>query len=49
MGEQSIQSDDMTLKRVYQDFYRVPDYQREYVWGETWIMHTISASGAGPS
>src|SRR5271166_241782 len=35
MGEQSIQSDDMTLKRVFQDFYRVPDYQREYVWGET--------------
>ena len=35
MAEQSIQSDDMTLKRVFQDFYRVPDYQREYVWGET--------------
>lgn len=34
MSEQSIQSDDMTLKRVFQDFYRVPDYQREYVWGE---------------
>lgn len=25
----------MTLKRLFQDFYRVPDYQREYVWGET--------------
>ena len=35
MAEQSIQSDDMTLKRVFQDFYRVPDYQREYVWGKT--------------
>jgi len=35
VAEQSIQSDDMTLKRVFQDFYRVPDYQREYVWGET--------------
>jgi hypothetical protein len=34
MPEQSIQSDDMALKRVFQDFYRVPDYQREYVWGE---------------
>lgn len=33
MPEQTIQSDDMTLKRVFQDFYRVPDYQREYVWG----------------
>lgn len=35
MSEQSIISDDMTLKRLFQDFYRVPDYQREYVWGET--------------
>lgn len=35
MTEQSIISDDMTLKRLFQDFYRVPDYQREYVWGET--------------
>ena len=34
MTEQSIISDDMTLKRLFQDFYRVPDYQREYVWGE---------------
>lgn len=25
----------MSLKRLLQDFYRVPDYQREYVWGET--------------
>lgn len=33
MTEQMIKSDDMTLKRVFQDFYRVPDYQREYVWG----------------
>jgi hypothetical protein len=34
MSEQSIHSDDMALKRFFQDFYRVPDYQREYVWGE---------------
>jgi hypothetical protein len=34
MSEQNIHSEDMTLKRVFQDFYRVPDYQREYVWGE---------------
>ncbi len=35
MPEQSIKSEDMTLKRAFQDFYVVPDYQREYVWGET--------------
>lgn len=32
MTEQSIISDDMTLKRLFQDFYRVTE--REYVWGE---------------
>jgi hypothetical protein len=35
VNEQSIVSQDMTLKRLFQDFYRVPDYQREYVWGES--------------
>jgi uncharacterized protein with ParB-like and HNH nuclease domain len=34
MPEQAIHSDDMALKTFFQDFYRVPDYQREYVWGE---------------
>lgn len=32
MNEQSIQSRDITLAGVFQDFYVVPDYQREYVW-----------------
>jgi uncharacterized protein with ParB-like and HNH nuclease domain len=35
MTEQSIISQDMMLKRRLQDFYRVPDYQREYVWDES--------------
>jgi uncharacterized protein with ParB-like and HNH nuclease domain len=35
MAEQSIISDDLNLKRLFQDYYRVPDYQREYVWGES--------------
>lgn len=34
MTDQSIHSEDMTLKQLFQDFYRVPDYQREFVWGE---------------
>jgi hypothetical protein len=34
MNEQSIRSEDMSIKRLFQDFYREPDYQREYVWGE---------------
>jgi hypothetical protein len=30
----SIISNDLSIGQVFQDFYRVPDYQREYVWGE---------------
>jgi uncharacterized protein with ParB-like and HNH nuclease domain len=32
---QSIISQDLSLAEVFQSFYRVPDYQREYVWGES--------------
>jgi len=34
MTENSIQSQDMSLQSLLKDFYRVPNYQREYVWGE---------------
>lgn len=30
-----IDPQDRDIKSLFQDFYRVPDYQREYVWGET--------------
>ncbi len=33
MSEQTIQSRDIRVADVFQDFYVVPDYQREYVWG----------------
>lgn len=34
MSIKSINSEDLSLAKVFQSFYRVPDYQREYVWGE---------------
>jgi hypothetical protein len=34
MVQQSILSHDLSLAEVFQGFYRVPDYQREYIWGE---------------
>lgn len=27
-----VESEDLTVKEVFDDFYIVPDYQREYVW-----------------
>lgn len=35
MSNKKIDPQDKSLKTLFQDFYRVPDYQREYVWGET--------------
>lgn len=32
MSEQTIQSQDIKVADVFQAFYAVPDYQREYVW-----------------
>ena len=32
VGLQTIVSNDLTLSDVFNDFYVVPDYQREYVW-----------------
>lgn len=32
MSTQSIQSQDIKISEVFQGFYSVPDYQREYVW-----------------
>lgn len=32
MSEQTIQSQDIKVADVFQSFYVVPDYQREYVW-----------------
>lgn len=29
---QRIQSDDLSISSLFQSFYAVPDYQREYVW-----------------
>ena len=35
MDGKKIDPQDKSLKALFQDFYQVPDYQREYVWGET--------------
>lgn len=32
MSDQTIQSQDIKIADVFQAFYVVPDYQREYVW-----------------
>jgi hypothetical protein len=32
LGIQRIQSDDLSISNLFQSFYAVPDYQREYVW-----------------
>ena len=31
---QTIESHDVDIRKLFQDYYVVPDYQRDYVWGE---------------
>jgi len=30
----NIESNDLNISKVFHSYYRVPDYQRDYVWGE---------------
>lgn len=38
---QSIESQDVTVGGVFQEFYSVPDYQREYVWKTEQVEHLL--------
>lgn len=42
MTIQSIQSDDVSLSGLFQSFYAVPDYQREYVWAAEQVEQLLS-------
>ncbi len=42
MTEQRIQSQDISVAEVFQSFYVVPDYQREYVWEEAEVEQLLS-------
>ncbi|RQH16681.1 DUF262 domain-containing protein [Okeania hirsuta] len=37
----SIESQDMTLEKLFDEFYVIPDYQREYVWEEKEVNEFI--------
>lgn len=54
MGEQTIQSLDLKVADVFQSFYAVPDYQREYIWETGQVEQLLTdiyseLSGANPS
>ncbi len=34
MSEQEIKSQDLNIDKLFEDFYIIPEYQREYVWKE---------------
>ncbi|MFZ5676729.1 MAG: DUF262 domain-containing protein [Pseudomonadota bacterium] len=42
MAEQTIQSQDIRIADVFQAFYAVPDYQREYVWETEQVEQLLS-------
>lgn len=36
-ADNHIDSDDLSIAKLFEDFYVVPDFQREYVWEETQV------------
>lgn len=42
MSEQTIQSQDIRISEVFQAFYSVPEYQREYVWEAEQVEQLLS-------
>lgn len=42
MGEQTIQSQDIRISDLFQAFYVVPDYQREYVWDSEQVEQLLT-------
>lgn len=42
MSVQSIQAHDLNIANVFQAFYTVPDYQREYVWQTEQVEQLLS-------
>lgn len=39
---ETIKSEDITLGKLFEDFYLVPDYQREYVWEDEQIADLLN-------
>lgn len=52
MSTQTIQSQDVSVGKIFGDFYAVPDYQREYVWEAEQVEQLLSdirsEMGEGP-
>lgn len=42
MSAQTIQSQDISVGKIFGDFYAVPDYQREYVWEAEQVEQLMS-------
>lgn len=41
MGQQTIESLDLAVGKLFDDFYTVPSFQREYVWGEPQVEQLL--------
>ncbi|MCY3852830.1 MAG: DUF262 domain-containing protein [Gammaproteobacteria bacterium] len=41
MGDQTIQSRDISVADLFKDFYKVPDYQREFAWNQDHVLQFL--------
>ena len=42
MAQQTINSEDLTITKLFEDYYVVPNFQREYVWEEEQVEQLLS-------
>ena len=41
LSQQTIESQDLTIAKLFDDFYHIPNYQREYVWQEKQVEQLL--------
>jgi len=42
MSQKTIDSKNLTIEKIFEDFYIIPDYQREYIWKEKQVLDLLN-------
>ncbi|RUR85752.1 DUF262 domain-containing protein [Chlorogloeopsis fritschii PCC 9212] len=42
MSQKTIDSKNLTIEKIFEDFYIIPNYQREYIWKEKQVLELLN-------
>jgi|GEM_PF-295749 len=42
MSQKTIDSKNLTIEKIFEDFYIIPNYQREYIWKEKEVLELLN-------